>query len=299
MLARFMRGKRAKATSSRAIERKTPSTIRACARRSRAGSAISRFCRAARRSRGIARSSSRAYTLASRLDSESGVQASEFKTASASQYSTASRSRERWRMKWSFYPSAAENQIAVVENRALSGRDGALRLVEVYLDTRNIRRRIECRGRGLVLVPDLHPGARWRGKPRPRDPVDFLRAETRAEQLVVRANGDALGSCVGRNDVERLAGGDTQPAPLPYGEVMDASVFAERAAVARDDFTALAYRLDALGLKVRIQKRRVIAVGHEADLEAFCLFGYGEAHLTRYRANLALTHFAQRKQGAR
>ena len=61
-------------------------------------------------------------------------------------------------MNSSFYPSAAENQIALVENRALPGGDGALWLVETHLDPVRPGGRIEC-GRGgfvsrvLAILP--------------------------------------------------------------------------------------------------------------------------------------------------
>ena len=71
-------------------------------------------------------------------------------------------------MNSSFYPSAAENQIAVVENRALPGSDGALRLIETHLDAVWPGSRIEGGRGGFVPVADLHLGPRRRREACPR-----------------------------------------------------------------------------------------------------------------------------------
>src|SRR5580658_4191835 len=98
MFPRWKRGKRAKVTSRRAIERKTPSAIRRCARLSSSGRAIARLFRATRRKRGSAKSSSPAYLRASQFARGSGVHVSESTTATAIQYSSVSRTAERRRM---------------------------------------------------------------------------------------------------------------------------------------------------------------------------------------------------------
>src|SRR5258706_2578412 len=149
-----------------------------------------------------------------------GVKASEFSASAASQYSTASRRGDRWRMNSSFYPSAAENQIAIVENGALSGGDGALRLVKMHLDPVGFGGGIErCRG-GFVSVADLHLRSRGCRETFPRDPIDVARIKPGAIQTVVRSDGPALRCRVGRDHVQRLARRNPQPAPLAHGEMV-------------------------------------------------------------------------------
>ena len=76
--------------------------------------------------------------------------------------------RERWRMNSSFYPSAAENQIAVVEDRALAGRDGALRLIKMHLNSGGLGSWMERSRGGFVLIADLHLCSRGRQGARAR-----------------------------------------------------------------------------------------------------------------------------------
>jgi len=84
-------------------------------------------------------------------------------------------------MNPTFYPSAAQNQIAVVEHRRLSGRHRALRLVELHFHMVRNGCRMKRRRGGFVLVPDLHLRAHRSRKAGPRDPVDVLRDQPCAQ----------------------------------------------------------------------------------------------------------------------
>ncbi len=55
-------------------------------------------------------------------------------------------------------PAAADHNVAVVENRGLAGRDGALRLVEGGEDF-VFARALNDRWRGLVAMANLHRDA--------------------------------------------------------------------------------------------------------------------------------------------
>src|ERR1051326_2027576 len=171
--------------------------MRVRSRGSVSGSAMARFAMATRRSRGKARSSARTYPRARKFETGSGAKAIEFSASQARPYSTASRSAERWRMNSSFYPSAAENKIAIVENRALPGGDGALRLVETHLDPVGPGGGVESGRGGVVPVADLHLRPRGCGEALPRDPIDVARDKSGAIQTVSRPDGHALRCRVG------------------------------------------------------------------------------------------------------
>src|SRR6267143_1012196 len=135
-----MRGKRAKAYSSRAMERNTPSTMRFRSWSVFSGYANVRFSIAVRRKRGNPTSRRREQKRAK----PSGRLPSSHKTSLAMMY---------WIRL--FYPTAAEHQIAIVENRALARRHGPLRLVESNLHARRIGAWKQRRRRRGVLVADL------------------------------------------------------------------------------------------------------------------------------------------------
>src|ERR1700738_2940288 len=90
--------------------------------------------------------------------------------------------------------------------------------------------------------------------------------------------------------VERPARRDAEAAPLPDGEVNDAVVAAEHAAVKIDDVAgrggAGPQALDHVG----------VAPGrNEADVLAVVLLGHREIEAARERAGLGLGHLAERK----
>src|SRR5580765_998037 len=108
-----------------------------------------------------------------------------------------------------FYPSAAENQIASVENRALPGGDGALWLVETHLDPVRYGSRIQGGRGGFVPVADLHFCPRGRREAFPGDPIDVAGDEAGAIQPIARSDGHALRCRVRRDHVQWLAGRNT------------------------------------------------------------------------------------------
>jgi len=61
-----------------------------------------------------------------------------------------------------------------------------------------------------------------------------LAEEARAQQFVIAAHDDALPAGVGRDHIERLAGGHAQAAALADGEVVDALMFAQCTAIGRE-----------------------------------------------------------------
>ena len=84
-----------------------------------------------------------------------------------------------------FNGSAAQHLVAVIEHRRLSGGDGPLRLVEGQAHPA-LRQRLRQR-RGLHLtVPGLGGAAEGRGRSLTGDPVDPVRRQLPAEQLLLR-----------------------------------------------------------------------------------------------------------------
>ena len=109
-------------------------------------------------------------------------------------------------------------------------------------------------------------------------------------QRLARTDDHAASGRVEMDDVERLADGDADAAPLADRVVDDAVVAAEHAAVDVDDVAGLA----GAGLEP-LDDVGVVPVGHEADVLAVVLVGDGEAELARRRAGLGLGHGAERK----
>src|SRR5437773_7881393 len=201
-------------------------------------------------------------------------------------------------MNSSFYPSAAENQIAIVETRALPGGDGALWLGKMHLDPVRTGGGIERGCGGFVSVADLHLRPRGRRETFPGDPIDVAGDQTGAVQPVARSDGHALRRRVSRDHVQWLARRNTQTASLADREMVHAGMLAESAAVIRDDLPAPLLDFAALRVEIRVHERGIVAVGHEADLVALVLLSHREMHLARQCTNLRLIHFAQRELGA-
>jgi hypothetical protein len=111
-------------------------------------------------------------------------------------------------------PAAAEHQVAVVEDRALPGSDGALRLVEYHFDGAGsavggaspARRHAYCGS-----SPARAPGAAT-----PRSKSNSVAGDkTAAQQVVVAAHHHALRLRIGGDHVQRLFGGDPQARRWP------------------------------------------------------------------------------------
>src|ERR1700681_4808621 len=124
MFSRLIFGKRAKLTTSLAMESNTPVVMRSRP----AKPAISRFLSAVRRRRGNARSSNRTYTRASALAVRSDVKERVVSTKRASQYSAV------FTPGHSLDPTTTEHQVAGVKHRPLAGSHRALRCIEVDFD---------------------------------------------------------------------------------------------------------------------------------------------------------------------
>src|SRR5260370_23939552 len=104
-------------------------------------------------------------------------------------------------MNSSFYPSAAENQITLIEDRALAGRHGALRLIKMNFDPGGLRRWMESSRGGFVLIADLYLRSGGGREAGPGNPVDIVGDQAGAIKPIVSADGDTLRSDIGCNDV--------------------------------------------------------------------------------------------------
>ena len=101
-------------------------------------------------------------------------------------------------------------------------------------------------------------------------------------QRLARADDDAPPGRIEMDDVERLAGGDADAAPLADGEMDDAGMAAEHPPVDMDDVAGLGgarlQPLDHVG---------IAAARHEADVLAVVLLRDGEPELARRLARVS------------
>jgi hypothetical protein len=150
----------------------------------------------------------------------------------------------------------------------------------------------------LVLIANLDFGASGRRESRPRDPVDVSSDQMGPQQLFVSPYDDPLSRRLRCYHIKRLGGGNAQSAPLAYGEVMNARVLAERAAISRYDLSLHCGLRGALLPEVGFEKRSIVVIRDEADLLAVCLLGHRQAKPARDLANFALIEIADREQCA-
>src|SRR5262249_29689926 len=91
-------------------------------------------------------------------------------------------------------------------------------------------------------------------------PIDLAQAHPAGAQRLARADHDAARGCIEPHDIERMAGGDAEPAALADGEMDDAGMPAQQTAVEIDDVAGYGGAglepLDHLGVAAR---------RHEAD----------------------------------
>src|SRR5947207_6201354 len=86
-------------------------------------------------------------------------------------------------------PAAADDRVAVVEDRGLAG-GGAVLEDLVELDAGAAGRGVDARGGGAVAVAHLHAGGEGRGGRRVR-PAHIGDVEGTARELAARADDDA------------------------------------------------------------------------------------------------------------
>ncbi len=109
-------------------------------------------------------------------------------------------------------------------------------------------------------------------------------------QRLARTDDDAPSGRIEMDDIERLAEGDADAAALADGEVDDAVVAAEHAAVDVDDVAGLG------GARLELADHVGIAAArHEADVLAVRLLGDREPELARRGARLGLGHRPERE----
>src|SRR6267142_1554884 len=122
-------------------------------------------------------------------------------------------------------PTAAEDDVAVVENSGLARGDGALRGVERHARDGGVER-LDCGGRRFVLVADFGEGAKRGGWLLAGNPIDAFDFAHCLSQDIVFADDDAVFLRINREDVQGLSGGETE-----------ALVAADYVAALVDDFT--------------------------------------------------------------
>src|SRR5262249_43060736 len=121
-------------------------------------------------------------------------------------------------------------------------------------------------------------------------PVDLAQPHPAGAQRLARSDHDAARRRIEPHHIERMPGGDAEPAALADGEMNDAVVPPEHMAVEIDDVAGLGGTrlepLDHLGVAAR---------RHEADVLAVVLVGDRETELTGELARLRLGLVAERE----
>src|SRR3954469_22990913 len=103
-------------------------------------------------------------------------------------------------------------------------------------------------------------------------PIDLAQAHPAGAQRLARAHDHAACRRIEPHDIERMLGGDAEPAALPHGEMDDAGMAAQHAAVEIDNVAGLRRPglepLDHLGVAARGHEAYVLAVVLVSDREA-------------------------------
>ena len=122
------------------------------------------------------------------------------------------------------------------------------------------------------------------------DPVDVAQHDAVHLQRLARADHDAAVGGLQPHHVKRRGGRDAEAAALADGEIGDAVVAAEHAAVEIDDVAGVHRVRTQAGDDVGVAPGR-----HEADVLAVVLVGDRETEAPRELARLGLGHVAERK----
>src|SRR5208282_381001 len=196
-----------------------------------------------------------------------------------------------------FDPTAADYDVAIVENGSLAGGERALRLVEG--DSNLVRpcgfRRFNDGRRGLMLVADLHCHPHGLAQLGGRNQIHSVSAESARVKLLVLADDHLPSVILDLNHIERRARGYTESLALADREVVNPGVLADHLAVGRDHLAANVGRYIALLCKIGLEKALVVTAGDEADFLRVGLFGDYEMVLAGEFAHLGLGHAAEWK----
>lgn len=92
-------------------------------------------------------------------------------------------------------PASAQDFVAMIKNRRLSRRDGALRCYELDTSLGAVASRHLRRGCD-VLVPNLHTGFNGFARGRGANPINIADQEAAMKQLGIAADHDAIMSAV-------------------------------------------------------------------------------------------------------
>src|SRR5579883_1757383 len=189
-------------------------------------------------------------------------------------------------------PTAAEDALAIVEDAGLARRHGARRLVEN--DFAAGAREEEPGGHGGLRRAQLHGDAQPVGPGGPgavaAEPVDGAEPHPATAERALRPDDDARPFGIETKDVERIGRGDAEAAALADGEVDDAVVAAEDAALAIDDLA----RRKGAGAQL-LDEAGIGAARHEADILTVGLGGNRQGEALGEGARLRLAHAAQGK----
>src|SRR6516225_1009436 len=140
-------------------------------------------------------------------------------------------------------PTAAEHNVTVVNNRSLSGRYGALRVVHSHVGAIVLEWRDRC-DRSRMIIPDLHEcfeGAAGITDPGYNVPIHVVELELLAEQVIGIANDDAICCRIEIDDITRTGRTAGQPFALSDREQLNAAMFTEEISSDVVDFAAVKF----------------------------------------------------------
>jgi hypothetical protein len=129
-------------------------------------------------------------------------------------------------------PAATEHDLTVVNDRSLSGRYGALRVVQSHVGPIVVQWH-HSRNRSGMIIADLHEGFEGAAvtDPGSRMPVHTIDLEFLASQVICIADDDAICCWVEIDNVTRPQRAARKSFALADGEEFDAAVFGNEVSI--------------------------------------------------------------------
>ena len=150
-----------------------------------------------------------------------------------------------------------------------------------------------------MLVADFHGGADCSRRLGDRNPIYILYFERSSAERIVVTDDHAIGLRFDGEDVERFARREAETFALTDGEIVDAAVAAKNFAGFGDDIALAGAERNLTFRHVGVDELHVISIGHEAQLHAVGLFGYGKRGAAGDFADFVFGQFAEREFAAR
>ena len=115
-----------------------------------------------------------------------------------------------------------------------------------------------------MLVADFREPAKRTGRLIAGNPIHAFDFTDSLAKDIVLADYDAVLMRINRENIKRLAGGETETLALADRKIMDAIVMADDIAAFIDDFSLRALQRDSTLARIRVDKLHIVSGGHEA-----------------------------------